>query len=397
MTEALVLTGLRIWDGVSDGYLDGANAIRIEGARIAAIGPARDLTGGAEVRGFDGAAALPGLCDAHVHMTLDATTRPTADQMRTDRASVERAMAERALAMVRSGITTARDLGGGDWLELELRDRIARGEIPGPRLLCAGQPVTSVGGHCHFWGGEAEGEGEICGVARRQIERGADWIKVMATGGVLTKGSSTGAVQFDADEIAAIVAEAHGQGRRVAAHCHGTAGIGNAVAARVQTIEHCSWVGPDGFGSGLDVEIARRMAANAIWVSPTVNAGWRRFLESGERGARFRERMRACFRAMRSAGVRFVASTDAGIPGVHHHRLPEALQVFGRYTELAPIDVLRAATSDAAQALGLSGVTGRLRPGLEADVLVVGGDPLADLAALQAPEAGWARGRPIDL
>jgi imidazolonepropionase-like amidohydrolase len=397
MSQARALTGLRIWDGVSDRYLDGADAIRIEGARIAAIGSGRELAAGAEVQRFDGAAALPGLCDAHVHMTLDATKRPPADQLETPRAVAERAMAERALAMLRSGITTARDMGGGAWLELDLRDRIARGEIPGPRLLCAGQPVTSIGGHCHFWGGEASGEQEIRSTVRRQVERGADWIKVMATGGVLTRGTSTGSAQFGVAELTALVDEAGRHGRGVAAHCHGTPGIRNAVAARVQTIEHCSWVGPDGFGSGLDSDVVRAMASHAIWASPTVNAGWRRFFESGERGARFRERMRECYRAMRQAGVRFVASTDAGIPGVEHHRLPEALRTFARYAELTPSEALRTATSHPARALGLADVTGSLRPGLAADLLIVAGDPLSDLAALEAREAVFARGRPIDL
>jgi len=396
MSQARALTGLRIWDGVSDRYLDGADAIRIEGDCIAAIGSGREVTAGAEVQSFDGAAALPGLCDAHVHMTLDATKRPPADQLETPRAVAERAMAERALAMVRSGITTARDLGGGAWLELDLRARIARGEIPGPRLLCAGQPVTSAGGHCHFWGGEASGEQEIRSVVRRQVERGADWIKVMATGGVLTKGTSTGEAQFDVAELAALVDEAARHGRGVAAHCHGTPGIRNAVAARVQTIEHCSWVGPDGFGSGLDAEVVRAMASHGVWASPTVNAGWRRFLESGERGVRFRERMRECYRAMRQAGVRFVASTDAGIPGVEHHRLPEALRTFARYAELTPSEALRSATSHSARVLGLTDVTGSLRPGLAADLLIVAGDPLSDLAALEARAAVFARGREIE-
>jgi imidazolonepropionase-like amidohydrolase len=395
MTASVVLAGLRVWDGLSDAYLEGERAIRIERGRIAAIGTVREVGQGDRVRRFDGSTALPGLCDAHVHMTLDPALRSPREQARLERGAVERAMAERALAMVQSGITTARDLGGPDGLELELRDRIARGELLGPRLRCAAQPVTSVGGHCWFWGGEASGEQQIREVVRRQVERGADWIKVMATGGVLTRESSTAQAQFSAQEIATIVDEASRHGRSVAAHCHGTAGLRNAVAAGVRTIEHCSWVGADGFGSDLDSEVAVCMAARSIWASPTVNSGWERFLRTGERGARFHARMRACFREMRRVGVRFVASTDAGIPGVEHHRLPGALRVFARYAELRPVEVLRAATSDAARALGLAAVTGSLRPGLAADLLVVPGDPLADLSTLEAPVAVFARGRPV--
>ncbi len=133
--------------------------------------------------------ALPGLIDAHVHMVLDPDLRDPLAQTAADRATRAAAMAQRAVEMVRAGITTARDLGGGEWLELELRDRIARGEVEGPRLVCAGQPVTSPQGHCHFWGGEATGAADAAAVIARQREHGVDLIKVMATGGTMTKGT----------------------------------------------------------------------------------------------------------------------------------------------------------------------------------------------------------------
>ena len=140
---------VRIWDGVGDDYVE-ASSILVEDAWI------RDVSDRAG-RGRDcsGLTVVPGLMDAHVHMTLDPSI-PTVDgQLAQSEEDIRAKMVDRAERMVRSGITTARDLGGGAWLELELRDRINRGEIPGPRLLCAGQPVTSVQGHCHFWGGES--------------------------------------------------------------------------------------------------------------------------------------------------------------------------------------------------------------------------------------------------
>lgn len=346
------------------------------------------------MRDCSGAVALPGLIDAHVHLTLDPGIRSAEEQAARSASGLDAAMEARAGAMLGAGITTARDLGGGAWLELELRDRIACGAARGPRLLCAGQPVTSPGGHCHFWGGEASGPDEVRSVVRRQLEHGVDWIKVMATGGVLTQGSDTAAAQFSADEIGAAVAEARSAGRRVAAHCHGTAGIRNAAAAPVATIEHCSWLGsPGGFAADFDFEVAKRMASEGIWVSPTVNAGWRRFAEGGERGRRFVERMQACYRGLRRAGVGLIASTDAGIPGVAHDRLPHALAVLAHYAELTPVEALRSATSDSAQALGIADRTGALRGGLEADVLIVDGDPLSDLGALLHPVEVIARGR----
>jgi imidazolonepropionase-like amidohydrolase len=326
-------------------------------------------------------------------MTLDPDIRSPADQLKLAPEQVVRSMEERAGAMLRAGITTARDLGGGEWLEIGLRDRIARGELAGPRLLCAGQPLTVRGGHCHFWGGIVSGSDEIRSAIERQVEHGADLVKVMATGGVMTRGVRITDPQFSRAELELIRAEAERHGRVVAAHCHGTAGIRNATDARLRTIEHCSFAGEKGFGDDFDPALPARIAGQDTWISPTVNAGWRRFL-ADKRGepTRFMGDMRAIFRALREAGARLIASTDAGIPGVRHHELAKALEVFAIYTELAPAAVLRTATSESARALELEDETGRLLPGLCADLLVVAGDPTRDLAALHEPRLVLARG-----
>ncbi|MCZ6887218.1 MAG: amidohydrolase family protein, partial [Gammaproteobacteria bacterium] len=172
-----------------------------------------------------GLTVIPGIIDAHVHMVLDPSIFNPMSQIHDASDEAYAPMPERAAKMVRAGITTARDLGGGHWLELKLRDAINAGEIPGPRLLCAGQPVTSVKGHCHFWNGEADGLEEAREVIERQIEKGVDLIKIMATGGNLTKGSDPSLAQFDLQTTAAIVKEANDRGFAVAAHCHGTQGI----------------------------------------------------------------------------------------------------------------------------------------------------------------------------
>ncbi len=387
---ARVYTNVRIWDGVSDRYRDDADAIRIEGAAIAAIGERSRVSADAEVRDMRGLTALPGLIDAHVHMVLDPDLRDPLEQTRADRDTRVRAMEARAAEMVRAGITTARDLGGGEWLELELRDRIARGVVAGPRLLCAGQPVTSPGGHCHFWGGEAGDIEAAVAVIARQQAHGVDLVKVMATGGAMTRGTSPRDAQFDADTLAAIVAEARQRGYSVAAHCHGTSGIRNAAHAGVTTIEHCSWVGEAGWGTDYDAAVAAELAARGIWVSPTVNLGWQRHRGSGSEHER---RLLTNFTAMRAAGVRLVASTDAGIPNVRHADLAKALPVFAALAGLSNVEVLRAATSDAAHAIGVGATTGRLTDGFAADVLFVDGDPFADLACLSAPAAVLARGQ----
>jgi imidazolonepropionase-like amidohydrolase len=392
---ALALSGLAIWDGVSDTLQPGPRVLRTEGASIAALGGPERLRGlGSDVEQLDltGAVALPGLCDAHVHLSLDPARREAAQDASSDPLD---AMAARARQMLEAGITSARDLGGPEFRALELRDAIARGDVLGPRLLCAGQPVTSPRGHCWFWGGEARGLDEIRAVVRRQVERGADCIKVMATGGVLTSGTKPGEAQFESLELETLVAEARAHGRSVAAHCHGTEGIARAARARVRTIEHCSFAGADGFGSAPDAGVVAAIAASGAWVSPTVNTGFARFFAEDGVPKPFAARMGEVYGQLRRAGVPFVASTDAGIPGVAHHRLPESLAVFAKIAGIRPVDALRAATSEAARALELERVTGRLAPGLAADVLVVDGNPLEDLAALTRPRLVIARGRVV--
>ncbi len=385
--ETIVLRNLRIWDGLD--WVDG-DRIVVQGGRIAAVGEAPERIPETAAIDCGGAVAIPGLIDAHVHMELNPEhTRPPKTTDLTQRPDMDR----RARAMVEAGITTARDLGGGAWLELGLRDDIAAGHIAGPRLLCAGQPVTSPGGHCHFWGGEAADLDQAKAVLARQVEKGVDLIKVMASGGRMTRGSDPASAQFDLDTLRGVVETATKHGLPVAAHCHGTAAIELAARAGVRTIEHCSWVGPEGWASDYQDAVARIILERGAWVSPTINRGWQRFLTGG--GTPTLARIRRAFSAMQSLGIPLAASTDAGIPGVFHQDLPLALAVFSRIAQLTPAATLRAATSEAARALGLEGITGRLAPGYEADILIVDGDPLTNLEALSRPVGVWARGRPI--
>ncbi len=384
--QRTILTDLRIWDG--DTTLD-ADTLILNGPAIEAVcsGTALSPAEAGTARSLAGTTALPGLMDAHVHMVLDPNrSSPPAAGETGDPA----AMRERAAMMVTAGITTARDLGGGGWLEIELRNAIARGEAPGPRLLCAGQPVTCLQGHCHFWGGEAADVSAAKAVIDRQIAHDVDLIKIMATGGRFTRGSKPLAPQFETRALRAMVDHARVHGLAVAAHCHGTPGIDAAVRAGVHSIEHCSWVGEEGWASDYQEAVVMRMLEQGTWVSPTINAGWRRMLKGATPTI---SRMRAALVNMRSHGVPLMASTDAGIPGVFHHQLPEALAVFAEVAAMSAEEVLRSATSEAARGLGLERHTGRLRPGFDADVLIVAGDPVTDLTVLTQPVAVWARGR----
>lgn len=372
---------LSFWDGISDELSEGDLAVT-DGMFSASGGRARD---------FRGLYAIPGLIDAHIHLCLDPEVSDPLAHGKKDPAIQLEDMRTRARAMVAAGITTARDLGGGQWLELTVRDEIATGVTVGPRLICAGQPITSVGGHCHFWGGEAADTEAALEVLERQVENGTDLIKIMVTGGNITPGSKPVDSQFGDETVLEVVSKAGGFDKHVAAHCHGTDGIRQAAIAGVRTVEHCSWVGEAGWGRAFDESIVDTMVQNNVFVSPTINAGWQRFKKD-----EFVSMVQGNYRKMKAAGVRLIASTDAGIPRVYHHDLPRALPEFARFAELSALDVLKSATSDCAEAIGLGQITGRIAAGYSADFVIYEANPLDDLAVLDKPVLVVAGGREIE-
>lgn len=378
----------RVWDGFSPTYAPRDTAVRVEGEEITALGPPDSLGTDASPIHLTGLTLIPGLIDAHVHLALHPERRGT-------EAEDLPGAAGRAEAMLRAGITTARDLGSAGGGVLGLRNEIDRGERPGPRLLVAGPPLTTPGGHCHFWGGVVRDPQEIRTRVADQAAAGFDWIKVMATGGVLTEGTRPSAPQFELDQLAEMMRAAASAGLPVAAHCHGTPGIDVCARAGVQSIEHASFAGPDGFGTAFDPEVCRRIADAGAFAAPTVHANWKRFLHDGPTPAsnpEFADRMSRCYAGLAEAGVVMVASTDAGIPGAHHEALGRALPVWARFAGLSPRDALVSATSGAAEALGIGSVTGSLRAGRCADLVALPGDPLASLD-LSPPPWVMARGK----
>ncbi|MBT2405559.1 MULTISPECIES: amidohydrolase family protein [unclassified Streptomyces] len=385
----MLITGGRVL--VDSGTYLEDGAVLIEGDSISAVGPRERIEerAGADVPRFEfDGTVLPGLIDAHVHLAFDGGPDPVSTlQDSTDEVLLED-MRRRAAQLLRSGVTTARDLGDRSWLVLRLAAEINDRRTPGPGIVSAGTPATTVGGHCHFLGGEVSGEAEVRELVRRNLAAGAGVIKAMVTGGGLTKdGPKSHESQFSAEELAALVDEAHKAGVPVAAHAHGTDGIAAAVEAGVDTIEHCTWM----TSGGLDLrqDVLKQIIDRGITVCPAVSPHWQMLPRIfGE------ERAAAMFdlvRQMADAGVRLVAGTDAGVQRAGFDGLVPALSFYS-HLGLANSSIIDMATSEAATALGLGSTTGRIAPGYRADLLLVDGDPLADLGALKNVRAVFASG-----
>jgi len=392
--------------------LDGTGAPPIADAallviddRIAEVGPDAAVAHpeDAQTLSLPDSTALPGLMDAHVHMALPPTVDPLGSLLaESDEDLVIRGTAA-SERMVRAGVTTAFDCGARGMTAYRIREAIDRGLSLGPRLLVSGRPVTQTGGHCHFFGGEADGVDGVREAVRRLIEdEGADGIKIMSTGGGLTPGTDSRRASYSVEELAAAADEAHRLGKRVTTHAHGVPGIDNASKAGIDSIQHCTMLG-EAWEWAFDATVARGMAERGTRAIPTISAGTRYEVETGKPisklqpnpGQMTRADWWANARALYDAGVTLVPGTDVGINftdfGEDLFLELEAWVGIG----LEPGHVIHCATGRAAWHLGIEGETGTLRPGLQADVLVVDGEPDSEITDLRRTRLILKAGRRI--
>ncbi len=334
---------------------------------------------------YPGSTIMPGLIDSHVHLGFDGGPNPAA-RMRSETDEQQLVlMLHSARLLLGVGVTTARDLGARAYLDVVVRDAIAAGLARGPRMLVAARPITVTGGHCWFMGGEADSEDDLRRMVRTHHKRGADLIKVMSTGGFMTTGSAPWYAQFTRAQLAVIVEEAGRVDKPVAAHAHGLEGIHRAVEAGVTTLEHCSFV-TETNERRFDEPLAARIAEQGIFVCPTINVNAPYVAKLT--GIVVGEHVKP----MHEMGVRIIAGTDAGVDNTPHHQYVGALEYLVTLG-FRPADVLAMATTEAAAALGVDAITGRLAPGFDADLIVVDGDPSTDIAALGKLQRVIARGR----
>lgn len=321
---------------------------------------------------YSGATILPGLIETHAHLSSYATfQRPTTpDPDRHDHAWATLASVSAARQLASLGVTTVQSLGSPFFADVALREAVEHGLVAGPRIVAAGPQLTPTGGHARSTGGEADSPDELRRRVRDHHESGVDTIKVMATGGFVTADLAPWGAQFTTAELRAIVDEAHRLGRRTAAHADGTEGIRRAVSAGIDYLAHVSFVDGD-TRTSFDPELADVIAEKHIFVdtcstSPLPPA-------SGETST---PRTLELYRR----GVHLVAGNDIGVV------LPPSAYVFAlQQLELSGLprtEVLLAATTRAAAAVGLAGVTGTLAAGYDADLIVSDGDPLSDLSVL---------------
>ncbi len=392
MSRYTRIQAARLIDGRATAPIEDG-AVLVEGTRIAAAGPAAQVAAPAgesvDELSFPDGTLLPGLIDVHAHLTFGTPGRSYEEVMSEDSDDLMLIRAVRnCQTHLRAGVTTVRDCGARNRTTLSLREAAAHGLFPSPRLLVSGPPITQTRSHFWWCHGEADGVDGVRRQARKLLDDGVDFLKVMASGGG-TKGTDQSRATYSSEEIAAAVGEARHAGKLTTAHCLAAEAVANAVEGGIDQVEHINFIHPDG-SRRFDLGVAERIVEKGIYVSPTIQTGYRqieglqqqRDLSEADRARladleyKLETKLRFVNR-FRELGAKIVAGTDA-IATFGDYAI--GLELLAR-TGLTPMEVLKAATSVAAEAIGLGRLVGALEPGKEADLIVVRGDPSVDVRA----------------
>ena len=379
---AIAIHHVRLIDGTGQA-IEPATVI-VQNNKIAAAGPSRAVSiprGAARINGR-GLTMLPGLIDCHVHLCLGAEPDVV-------KAIGEETPAETLLKAARSarhtleaGVTTVRDVGSRDHSIFALKQAIDKGLTPGPRIIGAGLAICMIGGHARFIGQEVAGPEQVRKVVQEQIEAGAEVIKVIASGGVLTPGTSPEQAQMTLEELRSAVDEAARAGRKVAAHAHGAAGMKNAIRAGVHSIEHATL---------MDEEAAGLMQLHRVYMVPTLSAlattaACRRGCgipdSALDKAKAMTKRHQTSFRQAHRQGLLIAMGTDAGTPFNAHGDNAQELERMVAYG-MSPMKAILTSTSAAAQLIGIDDQVGTLARGKEADFVLIDGNPLSKIEVLR--------------
>jgi imidazolonepropionase-like amidohydrolase len=368
--------------------------------KIVAVEPAAaPVPHGWPVADYPDGTVLPGMIDCHVHLCGDSRSGALDRLPGYSDDELDQVIETALRAQLDAGVTTVRDLGDRQWAVLAWRDRIAAGTagFAAPAIVASGPPITTRGGHCWFMGGEANTAAELRAAVRERANRGADIVKVMASGGAMTPGTDVLTCQYTSELLQVVVEEAHACGLPVTAHAHGLPAVIQAADAGADGIEHCSCLTQHGIRQ--PAELLERLAANHTVVCPTMGIAPGvtpppAILAIQRTGATWAAR-RAMTARLHQAGVALVSGADSGVSGAKPHgMLP--LAVADLVTAGIPASAaLASATSVAARACRLGERKGRLRPGYDADIIVVPGDPVTDITTLTQVTAVYLAGQVI--
>ena len=394
--------------------------VQLDAERISGVFEASEVDFGPddEVEDFGDATMLPGFVDAHVHVSLFGDGR-SYEQMASDPDELMALVAvENLRRHLANGVTTVRDNGGRNRVPFLVREAIQRGYLTGPRMLVSGRPLTMTGGHFHWCNGTADGPDAIRRAIRKLVTEGADHIKIMASGGA-TRGLPQYVVGYSVEELRHAVETAHEHGKRTTAHALGSTSMDYAIRAGLDCLEHADFVVPPteqskAYGLPYDIEfdasLAQRLVESGTYVSFTIQAGGYQTLvrlrqheqerELTDEEFRLKTRLRVrsekkldVFHRLLHAGMepRLAVSTDAGpyVAQFGHFYLCLELAVEAGMT---PEQAIIAATSIPARSCGVADRVGSLEPGKEADVVVVGGDPLGDIRCVRDVRAVYLAG-----
>ena len=371
----LFINGL-VLDGLTDSTVNGW--VQVDGERIVGVGRGQP---GVRVEGriidLAGRTIMPGLIDTHVHMA-GGDYAPGYEHEAIGIAALR--TAEAARRTLHAGFTTVRTAASRDFLDLDIRDAINAGLTPGPRIIGSGRGITCTGGHQHEVAMEVDGPDEIRKAVRYHIKRGANSLKIMMSGGVATAGLPVQSEQFSVEEVKTAVYEAHRAGMKVLTHSIGLQAIRNAIEGGVDSIDH---------GQYLDEESAVRMKERGIYLVPTFGPfhyytevrkaeDWRI-----QRAEAIKEQHQRAYRLALEVGVLIAMGSDCGAPSLFpngENALELTLMV---KNVMSASRAIRCGTSEAARLVGVFEHVGSLEPGKLADLIVVDGNPLDDIAVLQ--------------
>jgi imidazolonepropionase-like amidohydrolase len=339
---------------------------------------------------LEAACVTPGLVNAHAH--LEASGEPDMMRMIETTTPNQRLLhaVENACKSIKAGVTTIRDLGSSNAIAADVRDAVQQGRVSGPRIRAAGAVLCMTGGHGWPIGRAVDSPWDARKAVREQMWAGADCIKLIATGGVMTKGAVPGNAQLTHEELAAAIDEAHRHGLRVAAHAIGTLGIKNALRAGIDSIEH---------GHMLDDEAIALFKERAVYLVPTLSAPTciLAHIEDGhqpeyvvDKARTVNEAMLTNIRHAYESGVRIAGGSDAGTPYNYHDNYAQEVELMWALLGMTPQQALHAATNVAAELIGLH--RGILAIGEPADMLLLQRDAGEDVRALREPQLVFKNG-----